>query len=73
LFGPRPYPQNLSIEFADGRLDQLEGLAADAAMGAKAATATIPIVLMFGYDPACQGRGAAAPHPNRVRCPITIY
>jgi hypothetical protein len=67
-------PRTFRSKFAIGRLDQLEGLAADlvcrspvvivasgaaAARGAKAATAAILIVLVSGYDPACQGRGAS--------------
>jgi putative ABC transport system substrate-binding protein len=73
--------QNLAIEyrFANGRLDQLEALAADlvrrspavivaggaaAAMAAKAATTTIPIVLVSGYDPARLGLAASMGHPG---------
>jgi hypothetical protein len=32
---------------------------AAAATGAKATTATFPIVLVSGYDPTCQGRGVS--------------
>jgi putative ABC transport system substrate-binding protein len=73
--------QNLAIEyrFANGRLDQLETLAADlvlhspavivaggaaAAIAAKAATATTPIVLVSGYDPAKLGLAASVSHPG---------
>lgn len=73
--------QNLAVEyrFANGRLDQLETLAADlirhspsviiaggaaAAMAAKAVTDTIPIVLVSGYDPERLGLVASLSHPG---------
>jgi putative tryptophan/tyrosine transport system substrate-binding protein len=73
--------RNLAIEyrFANGRLDQLEALAADlvrrspavivaggaaAAVAATAATTTIPIVLVSGYDPARLGLAASMGHPG---------
>jgi putative ABC transport system substrate-binding protein len=73
--------QNLAVEyrFANGRLDQLEALAADlvrrplaaivaggaaAAIAARAATSTMPIVLVSGLDPVRLGLAASLSRPR---------
>src|SRR5262249_38033371 len=68
----------VDYRFAGGRLDRLAMLAADlvrrpvalivaggatAALAARAATATIPIVVISGFDPARLGLGASLDHP----------
>jgi putative tryptophan/tyrosine transport system substrate-binding protein len=67
----------IEYRFANGRLDQLAPLAADlvrrplalivaggaaAAMAAKAATSTVPIVIVSGFDPARLGLAASLGH-----------
>jgi putative ABC transport system substrate-binding protein len=69
----------IEYRFANGRLDRLDALAADlvgrspaaivaggaaAAIAARAATATIPIVLVSGYDPAELGLVASLSRPG---------
>jgi putative ABC transport system substrate-binding protein len=69
----------IEYRFANGRLDQLAPFAVDlvrrplalivaggaaAAIAAKAATSTIPIVLVSGFDPARLGLAASLSHPG---------
>jgi ABC-type uncharacterized transport system substrate-binding protein len=69
----------IEYRFANGRFDQLEPLAADlvrlkaaaivaggaaAALAAKAATSTIPIVLVSGFDPVGLGLAAGPSRPG---------
>jgi putative ABC transport system substrate-binding protein len=69
----------VEYRFANGRLEQLAPLAADlgsrplalivaggaaAAIAAKAATSTVPIVLVSGFDPAALGLAASLSHPG---------